>query len=204
MNGIAESHAGVELGLEYKILPVLTAQAAFGYGNYKYQSNPVYLQTVDNTGDILSEGKVYWKGGKVSGTPQTAASIGLTYNAPKFWWVGINGNYFGRSYIDMNPILRTDKARTELDDQYTKQEEFGDGFTMDLFAGASFRIAYKYFLGINVSVSNVLNNKDLKSGGFEQLRISQNKDTNTYARPFDSKYFYMYGANYFVNVNFRF
>lgn len=204
MNGIAESHAGVELGLEYKILPVLTAQAAFGYGNYEYQSNPVYLQTVDNTGDILSEGKVYWKGGKVSGTPQTAASIGLTYNAPKFWWVGINGNYFGRSYIDMNPILRTDKAKTELDGQYTKQEEFGDGFTMDLFAGASFRIAYKYFLGINVSVSNVLNNKDLKSGGFEQLRISQNKDTNTYARPFDSKYFYMYGANYFVNVNFRF
>lgn len=204
MTGIAQSHAGVEVGVEYKILPVLTAQGAFSYGNYQYQSNPIYLQTIDNTGDILGEGKVYWKGGKVSGTPQTAASIGLTYNAPKYWWIGVNGNYFGRSYIDMNPILRTEQVRTDLGEETIRQEEFADGLTMDLFAGVSFRIAYKYFLSINLSVSNVLNNKELKSGGFEQLRVSTDKESNKYARPFDPKYFYMYGANYFANVTFRF
>lgn len=204
MTGIARSHVGVEVGVEYKIIPELTAQGAFSYGNYEYQSNPVYVQTVDNTGDILGEGKVYWKGGKVSGTPQTAGSVGLTYNSPKYWWLGVNGNYFGRNYIDMNPILRTDQAMTDLDGKYSKQEEFSDGFTMDVFAGASFRIAYKYFIGISASVSNVLNNTDLKSGGFEQLRITQDKTTNKYSRPFDPKYFYMYGTTYFVNVNFRF
>lgn len=202
MTGVARSHMGLEVGAEYKISPVLNAQGAFSFGNYEYQSNPVYIQTVDNTGDILGEGKVYWKGEKVSGTPQTAASLGLTYNSPKYWWIGVNGNYFGRSFIDINPILYTDQVAAELGKHH--QKEFDDGFTLDAFAGVSFRFNYKYYLGISLSASNILNKKDLKSGGFEQLRISQDKDRGTYARPFDSKYFYMYGANYFLNVNFRF
>jgi hypothetical protein len=42
-------------------------------------------------------------------------------------------------------------------------------------------------------------------GGYEQVRLLKNKDTSyqTY-QPFDSKYFYMFGSTYYLNLYFRF
>ena len=204
MTNIDKEHAGVEFGVEVKVSPTFTAQGMFGYGRYKYISNPNYVQTVDNTEEILEDAKVYWKDFNVEGTPMTVGSLGITYNSPKYWFVGITGNYFGNSYIGMNPVLRTDRARAQLDPQYIEQERFGSGFTLDAFAGLSYRIQYKYFLGVNISASNLLDKKDLKSGGYEQLRVNIDRDKNELRRPFDKKYFYMFGRNFFVNINFRF
>ena len=43
------------------------------------------------------------------------------------------------------------------------------------------------------------------TGGYEQVRLLKNRDGNyqTY-QPFDSKYFYMFGTTYYVNLYFRF
>lgn len=204
MTNIDKEHMGVELGVEFKLTPTLTAEAMFGYGEYKYISNPNYVQTVDNTEEILEEAKVYWKDFKVEGTPMSVGSLGITYNSPKYWFIGVKGNYFGDSYISMNPVLRTDRAREQLDPKYIEQERFGSGFTLDAFAGLSYRINYKYFLGINISASNILDRKDMKSGGYEQLRVNIDRDKNELRRPFDKRYFYMFGRNFFFNINFRF
>lgn len=204
MTGIDTEHTGVEFGMEAKLSPTITAQGMFGYGQNKYINNPNYSQTVDNTEELLESDRVYWENFNVEGSPMTVASLGLTYNSPNYWWVGISGNYFDRAYLSMNPVLRTDKARAQLAPEYIKQEKFDGGFTLDAFAGVSYRIQYKYFLGINVSASNLLDNKGIKSGGYEQLRIAQDRTTQTMRNPFDPKYFYMFGRTYFLNVNFRF
>ena len=204
MTGIDTEHTGLEFGMEAKLSPTFTAQGMLGYGQNKYISNPNYVQTVDNTEAILESDRVYWENFNVEGTPMTVASLGITYNSPKFWWVGISGNYFDRSYISMNPVLRTDKARAQLPPEQIKQEKFDGGFTLDAFAGVSYRIQYKYFLGVNISASNLLDNKGIKSGGYEQLRIAQDRTTQTMRNAFDPKYFYMFGRTYFINVNFRF
>ena len=202
MTNIDKEHMGVELGLELKLSPTITAEGMIGYGTYKYVSNPDYVQTIDNTEAIVDEDKVYWENFNVEGTPMSVGSLGFTYNSPKYWFIGIKGNYFGNSYISMNPVLRTDRGRSDLDYQYIEQERFASGFTVDAFAGLSYRIQYKYFLGINISASNILDRKNIKSGGYEQLRVRV--EDNKLTRPFDKRYFYMFGRNFFFNVNFRF
>ncbi len=56
------------------------------------------------------------------------------------------------------------------------------------------------FLLLNVGVSNILNNKDQITGGYEQLRydyVERNPDS------FKPKYFYAFGTTYFVNLILR-
>ena len=171
MTNIDKEHMGVEFGLELKLTPTITTEAMFGYGTYKYVSNPDYVQTIDNTEEIIDEAKVYWENFNVEGTPMTVGSLGFTYNSPNYWFAGIKGSYFGDSYISMNPVLRTDRGRTDLAPEYIDQERFGSGFTLDAFAGISYRIQYKYFLGIDISANNLLDRTDMKSGGYEQLRV---------------------------------
>ena len=47
-----------------------------------------------------------------------------------------------------------------------------------------------------------------KTGGFEQMRLFSDDEyettTGTRYTRFDSKYFYLYGTNYYLNVYFRF
>lgn len=58
---------------------------------------------------------------------------------------------------------------------------------------------------IQPEMKNLLNDQDIKTGGYEQVRLLKNKDTSyqTY-QPFDSKYFYMFGSTYYLNLYFRF
>jgi len=56
-------------------------------------------------------------------------------------------------------------------------------------------------LFLNASVSNLLNNKDIITGGFEQLRYDF---TGGNPDKFPNKYFYGYGRTFFVNVSFKF
>ena len=39
----------------------------------------------------------------------TAASFGLEYRDPKFWYVEANVNYLANNYIDVAPITRTSR-----------------------------------------------------------------------------------------------
>ena len=53
----------------------------------------------------------------------------------------------------------------------------------------------------SLEVKNLLNNQNIKTGGYEQVRLLKNKDESyqTY-QPFDSKYFYMFGTTYYMNI----
>lgn len=202
ITGIDTEYAGLEVGMEAKLSPTLTATGAFTYGRYRYASDADFIQTVDNSAKVIMQDKVYWNGLNTSGTPQTAGTIGLTYRAPWYGMFGINANYFDRNFISMNPIIRTERARTDLENKYAIPEKLKGGFTLDVFAGYSYRINYTTYLRFNISVSNVLNNKKMQSGGYEQLRVMVNNDK--IIRPFDSKLFYMYGTTFFFNTSLQF
>lgn len=203
LTNIDREHMGVELGLEAKLLPSLTATLVFTYANYAYANNPDYIQTVDNNRALLEGDRVYWKGFHVAGTPQTAANLSFNYQTPFYMYLGVDFNYFDRNYIDLNPKLRTDAARDQLDPQYIHQEKFPAAFTMDANVGYSWRIKSGHFLRFNLSVTNILNNKGVKSGGYEQSRVRQTIDGKM-MRPFDSRYYYMLGTNFFLNVSYVF
>jgi len=204
MTGVDKLYAGMEFGIDVNITSEISVAGVFGTGDFIYNSRPNATVTRDNDQQTLSNRTVYLKDYYIGGKPATVGSLGVKYFSPKFWWVGITGNYFGDIYLDPNPDRRTEEALASLsaDDVRVKeilhQEKLADAFTMDLWVGKSFRFD-QYYLAINVSVSNMLNKKDFASGGFEQLRYdSQDIDK------FPPKYFYLFGRTYFINISFRF
>ena len=114
---------------------------------------------------------------------------------------------------------RQKAAVVEVIDGIRAQEELGDAYTLSASIGKNFRIKYKYTLGFSLQVNNILNNQTIRTGGYEQMRLNKLSDPiifpdnegnmtivkkpTTYSR-FDSKYFYMNGFNYYLNIYFRF
>jgi len=83
----------------------------------------------------------------------------------------------------------------------TEQEKLPSGYTLDASIGKSWRIEGKYFLNLNFSVSNILDNQSIITGGYEQNRFDF--ETKNLAK-FPPKYYYAYGRTYFLNLGFRF
>ncbi len=213
MRGIDQVNTGMELGISTPLpLSGLSAEGAVSYGYYAYTSNPYVTQTVDNSDAILLENeRVYWKDYKIPGTPQTAVNIGLNYKSPGYLFAGVDLSYFDAMYLDMNPIYRTDYAKVGLNPAESKamshQEMFNSAFVLNANIGKSWYIFKNYNIGFSLEVKNLLNNKSIKTGGYEQMRLKVNEDSSgkvlNYSR-FDSKYFYMFGTTYYLNLYFRF
>ena len=222
LTGIDKQNMGAELGIEYQITSTVKATAAASYGQYIYSDNAklkinddALAQTSSNT--LVDLGTAYLKDYFQPGMPQKAASLGLEYRAPQFWWIGANVNYLSDSYIDVSSVLRTDNftispggdsyagATPEAVKAILKQEKF-DAFTLvNLTGGKSWRISNKNrnTVGFFASVNNVFD-IEYKTGGFEQSRKANFSDLqadNLNGTPsFGPKYFYGYGRTFFVNL----
>ncbi|NPA35535.1 MAG: TonB-dependent receptor [Chlorobi bacterium] len=192
MTGIDKEYKGFEIGASYKLTATISANMAAGIGRYLYKSDPKVIITQDNNQQVLETGEVYAYNFRLPGTPLTAVSLGLKYNSPKYWWVGVNGSYFDDIYIDFNPVPRS----TYL---YWSEPQKQDGaFILDAFIGKSWRIHGTY-ISLSGNFSNITNNTDFVTGGYEQLRFNPlRQDLH------QPKYYYAYGFNYFVNLSVSF
>jgi hypothetical protein len=214
LTNIDKTHTGVELAADYNIGHGFTVTAVAALGRYIYTSRPNATITVDNTSETVAENEVVFaKNFYVGGTPQEAVTLGINYRAKKFWFINLNVNYYNNTYIDFNPVRRTQLAVDVVEynsDQWNKiieQEKTEDSFTVDLFGGKSWKLNNYFsklkkntFLVLNVGISNIFNNTNQVTGGFEQLRFDfQDKNPDAFA----PKYFYSLGTTYFVNLVLR-
>lgn len=226
MSGIDYRHIGLELGFKVPLpVPNLALQGVVSYGQFVYTSNPKMYQTYDNSAAIVEDTYgvtiPYWKShptadGKtvkhyVSGTPQLATSLGLSWNK-NYWFVDADVDYFDFAYLDMNPLYRTDMATSGPDKTVTPteieymaaQEKFKGAVLVNASVGKSWYIKRNYQLGFSLQVKNILNTTNLRTGGYEQTRLVDNTVSKERYYRFDSKYFYMSGINYMLNIYFRF
>lgn len=206
MTGVDQVHQGVEIGMEANLTSTWQMTAVYAGGNYTYDSRPLATITRNNSDEIFAQDRrVFWEGYRVGGMPQSAASLGLKYNSPKFWFAGASANWFANIYLDPNPDRRTNEALENLvtsDPQWNElleQTRLDDQMTVDLFAGKSWLFQRKYRLAVNLSVSNLLDNQEFRVGGFEQLRYERMQ-----VDKFPPKYSYLFGRNYFAMVTFSF
>ncbi len=215
MNNVNVRHIGGELALQAKISPSLSATAVASVMQVFYKSNPNISIYMDNdTNRTVSKSVAYLKDHNVATGPQSAYTLGLNYRSPRYWYANVNFNFLDRNYVDINPSRRTEEAVDLLTPGSKEwhaildQEKLPSAFTVDLFAGKSFLLSKAMrwlprntFLYVNVGVNNVLNNKNVQTGGFEQLRFDFSSGN---PNRFPSKYFYGYGANYFINLSLKF
>ena len=77
---------------------------------------------------------------------------------------------------------------------------------LDASIGKFIRLKKGRTLSLNLTVNNVLNNTNMKTGGYEQSRDDSYDDGRE--RPYQfskhSKYYYAQGINAFMNIGFRF
>ena len=240
MSGIDKRYMGIELGYSIPIAWGLSLQGAVSLGDCTYTSNPRFTQMIDNSATDVVHSVVEWEGMKIESTPQTAINIGFNFRGANNWFASLDFNYYDRLYLSMNPMYRTESLRKEIFriydwnnletgrqkaaviavlDEIRAQEELGRAYTLSASIGKNWRIDYKYTLGFSLQINNILNNQNIRTGGYEQMRLnklsdpiifpnSENEMTivkkpTTYGR-FDSKYFYMNGFNYYLNIYVRF
>ena len=208
ISGIDQRHLGVELGLEVKLGSMFSLILAGNYGDYRYSDRADVTMNAENGTDIEGdvERTVYWKNFHVSGTPQAAGTIGLKFNH-NYWWVNINANYFDKIYCDLNPERRTTGATGPLyysdPDLYHRiadQTRMKGQFTLDASVSKSWRIKHKYNIGFNLSVTNLLNNKNLVTTAWEQYRFDY---TNYNVDKFGNKYYSAFGTTFYLGINFQ-
>ena len=227
VKGIEKQNIGLELGMEYQITSTIKLSLSGAYGEYTYNNNPNVslnndnLASNTNTNPVTDFGQAYLKGYRLSGGPQTAASFGIEYRDPKFWWIGANANYLADNYLDVSSLLRTNnfyrnpfdneglgfpEATEERAAQLLKQEKFDDFMLFNLTGGKSWKIKNTTF-GLFATINNVLD-VDYKTGGFEQTRNANfrevNQDVSSGTPSFAPKYFYGFGRTYFVNLYINF
>lgn len=138
----------------------------------------------------------------------------------------MNFNYYDNIYLSMNPMYRTATAIKYYTNVLTsntatnaqkasalssiktlrKQEKFDSAYTLSANIGKNWYIHRVYMLGFSLEVKNILNDQDIRTGGYEQMRMSKVRGEGgeqIYGR-FPSKYFYLFGTTYYLNVYFRF
>lgn len=214
LNNIGKTNQGIELGTEIIIQNGLSANGAAAIGKYRYNTRQLATVTSNNSSEVLAQDQLIYSKNYYLPTPQQAYNIGLNYRSPKYWYVNLNFNFFDDMWLDFNPLRRTSDAVSGVEPNSALWHEIIDQtklkaqHTLDLFAGYSWLMNTKFksmgkrtFLVFNVGINNILNNTNIVSGGFEQLRFDfaeKNIDK------FPAKKFYAYGTNFSTSVTLRF
>lgn len=213
ISNIGRRHYGGEFGVEAKLYKGLSVNAAAAVGRYYYNTRQQAIVTLDNSAQVLDKQTIYSDNFNVP-TPQEAYTFGFDYRSPHFWFANVNFNYFREMWLDFNPLRRTYAAVEGLDNksalfhQIIDQEQLKNQYTVDFFCGYSWRLNNDFkgfnkptYLVFNFGINNLLNNQDIITGGYEQLRFDyQLRNVNK----FPPKYFRAYGLNYFASVGLRF
>ncbi len=205
MVGIDRTHRGIEAGINIRVHPMISLEGGLALGQYIYTNNPTAYRSYENGSRADTTMVVYIKDFYTPSKPQIATSAGVNLNLPKSWYIEVTGNYCDAAYLDFFPDRRikgTTNGMTYEEAKFVADEEKMDGgFTLDFSLGKAFVIARKFYCNINASVSNILDNKEIQTGGYEQARFDA---TGANIGKFPSKYFYGLGRTYMINLGVRF
>ena len=221
LQGINKRYTGIEFGTEFKLSPSFSLNVAGAFTQAFYTSRPYINIYSDN--DTLatnlptpglgeSTDTAYIKNYYVPSGPQTAFQTALNYRSKRFWFATLSFNYLANNYMDFAPTSRTVSGTDLLTPGSPEwhaaidQPKLPNFYTIDIFGGKSFKVN-KYikkagsqtFLNLNLGLTNLLNNKNIRLYGFENMRYNtQNEDW------FAPRYAHALGIQYFVNMTLRF
>lgn len=217
LTGIKKEYYGLEAGLRFKVTSAFDINLLGTISDAKIRNNS-HVRYMNSTSAEYTDEIVYNKGMRDSGTPLTAASLGLSYHSGG-WYIDLNCNYYDRIYLSYSPSYRyasTLDAREDAkdgsvyDDDNIKasaleQAQGHGGFMLDGSIGRSIYLK-RGMLSINLMVTNILNNRNLCTGGYEQSRSDYTNAGNVRAYKFSRNpmKFYAYGTNGMLNITYRF
>jgi hypothetical protein len=224
MTGINKVYYGVEWGVNFKITNEFNIKTIGTIGEAKNTNNANVWYMSSTTGTYNDNNDhqaelVLNKNMRESGTPLTAASLIFSYHKWG-WFIDLNCNWYDRIYLSYSPSFRyestlrnrqaagetvTDNDGNILESALAQQKGKG-GFMLDASIGRSIRLKQGRQMSINLSITNLLNNQKLVTGGYEQSRSDYTASGNIRAYRFslNPKKFYTYGINGMLNIAYKF
>ena len=237
LTDMKKEYYGVEAGVKFKVTSAFDVKLLGTISDAKIINNAklAYMESVSGAmhgddygteGDINTNwDRVYNKGMRDNGTPLTAASLGVNYHQ-NGWFLSLNCNYYDRIYLSYSPNYRYRKSidnRKQIMSQHgieimdenneplesaLSQAKGHGGFMLDGSIGRSIYLKHGS-LSINLSLTNILNNRNIVTGGFEQSRsdYSGDKDnvkSRAYSFSKNPYKFYAFGTNGMLNLTYKF
>ena len=215
--GVKKEYYGAELGANIKLNSAFSVKLLGQISEAKYADN-TNVRYMNSTSAEYVDDICYTKDMRENGTPLTAASIGLSYHAGG-WFIDLTGNYYDRIYLSYSPSFRYGESLKNRQEAYgdvyapdgsiadgiLDQAEGKGGFMLDASIGKSIYLK-KGSLSINLTLTNILNNRDIITGGYEQSRsdYTQSGNTRTYKFSKNPMKFYAYGTNGMLNITYKF
>lgn len=215
MNKVCTRSTGIEFAVNYKFNSIWSATGVVAVGQHFYTNSPDVNIYADNDPTVTTTShKTYISNFYVASGPQSAYSLAVNCKPGK-WNVTLNANYFERNYVDIYPERRTAAAvdlvpqGSVLWNSIVQQERMPSAYTMDLYVSRPFNTSRlskmlhrkNTSLFVSLGVNNLLNNRNIKVAGYEQLRYDF---ANRVPDKFLNYYDYAFGLNYSANISFRF
>ncbi|MDE6218374.1 MAG: carboxypeptidase regulatory-like domain-containing protein [Muribaculaceae bacterium] len=211
MSGVKTEYKGVEIGVKYNIWNGISVSGAAMISSYLYKNDPIGVRNANNGAIDDVYKRTYLKNYHVGGAPQQAYCLALNWAAPKQWFFEINANYFCDGYVDLAPtrheqmpglwkFCTSEEEYNQRMAEITHQDKLKDAFVMNLSIG---KLIYTHFgaLNFNLSVNNLLNNRNIQTGGFQESKFDYTNYTTT---KFPNRYWYAQGIRVFFNFGIRF
>lgn len=223
LTDVKKAYYGIEAGLKVKITPAIDFNAFGTMAEAKYTDNCNARYMMSTSGNY-NETLVYSEDMRESGTPLTATSLGLSYHSGG-WFIDLYANWYDRIYLSWSPSLRyesslktqgliqtgVDKNGNIIKKVYSPAQHKGHGgWMIDASIGKNVYLRHGS-ISFNLSLTNILNNVKLCTGGYEQSRSSYTTNAdgsmsgarvyNFYNNP---KKFYAYGTNGMFNITYKF
>ena len=206
LTGVEKEYYGVEYGLKFKITSAFSIQAVGTVSEAKYASDANVRYMLSTSGDYGND-ICHLKGVREASTPLLAQSLTLSYSN-KGWFIDLTGNYYDHIYLSPSVYYRYDEICEHDNDGNAivpDQLEGNGGFMLDASIGKLIRLR-KGQLSINLTLTNILNNRDICTGGYEQSRdnLTSSGNSRGYVFSMNPKKFYAYGTNGMLNFTYRF
>ena len=230
MTGIKKEYYGVELGIKASLNSAWSIRGLAAISEAKNTNNAIARYMSSTKGEYFEE-TVLNKNMREAGTPLSVYGLTLSYSASG-WFIDLSGNYYDRIYLSYSPSYRYEStivnrntaaiqrgidAERTIDDEGNviqsalDQAKGKGGFMLDLSIGRSIRMKSGQ-LSINLSLTNLLNNTKICTGGYEQGRSSYSINSSTdeistsrlYRFDMNPKKYYAWGINGMLNIGYRF
>ena len=226
ISDVSKRNFGAEAAVKYNVVKNVTLSLAGTWSQFTYTKNPMGTVRYENgSGEDINEG-VAINGYHVGGSPEIAGTFGVQYFWD-FWWFEINlngvaNNYLDPSYIQRTPSVITSVRQAATDAGYSvaqreatvnnwiAQTQLDDAITMDISISKLLYLDGGRQLNFNLSAVNVLNNRGVRTGGYEQGRLPLVSSDGGEVidlqnlNKFPPKFYYMQGFNLFLNVAYKF
>ncbi len=210
LSAINKRFAGIEGALKADITERFSITAGASLNEYIYARHATASFYSSAGMELLAENERCQIEGLVcSASPQNMFALSAAYSITYKWSFTATFVYGTGRYVAVNPVRRTARiyglaSSPETVNEFISQERLPAASSVDLSVSRRFRLRGCYVYA-GLAVHNLLGNKNMIYGGYEQMRIEAGGSgaSRTYSSA-PSRYAYCYPRSIFATVSINF